>query len=133
MKIKTPDVRLGEAIEKRLWELHLTKAELGRRIGVARQNVQNILSKGSIESDLLLKISEALEFNFFSLFCEVDEGDITMAIGNHAKALNRNHINMNDSTTLRLENEHLRERLADKEERIGELKERIEELKGRLK
>lgn len=62
------DVNVGLLIEQRLNQLGISKSEFGRRIGVAQQNVNRILEKTSIDTDKLIKISKALEYNFFRDF-----------------------------------------------------------------
>ncbi len=52
----------------------MSKSEFGRRINRAPQTVQDIFNRKSIDTDLLIKISDVLEFNFFSLFR--DKSDI---------------------------------------------------------
>lgn len=58
-------VNIGLAIEQRLNELGMSKSEFGRKIGIPQQNVNRILDKSSIDTDKLVTICEALEFNFF--------------------------------------------------------------------
>lgn len=58
-------VNIGLAIEQRLNELGMSKSEFGRKIGIPQQNVNRILDKSSIDTDKLVTIGEALEFNFF--------------------------------------------------------------------
>ena len=70
-KAKIMHVHVGEAIEKRRNELGLSKSELGRRIGVPQQHVNRILERETMETNRLVKVSEALDFNFFTLFCPV--------------------------------------------------------------
>ena len=57
-------VHVGQAIDKRRNELGLSKSELGRKIGVPQQHINRILERETMETS-----SEALDFNFFSLFC----------------------------------------------------------------
>lgn len=64
------DVHIGLAIEEKLQELKLSKTEFGRRIGIPQQNVNRILEKESIDTRKLVQISKALNFNFFTLFCD---------------------------------------------------------------
>ena len=59
-------VHVGQAIDKRRNELGLSKSELGRKIGV---HINRILERDTMETSRLIKVSEALDFNFFSLFC----------------------------------------------------------------
>lgn len=61
-------VNIGLRIEQKLKELGMSKSEFGRKIGIPQQNVNRILSRGSIDTDKLVSISEALDFNFFDCF-----------------------------------------------------------------
>ena len=71
MDIDIKNVHICEAIEKRRNELGLSKSELGRKIGVPQQHVNRILERETMETKRLIKVSEALGFNFFTLFCPV--------------------------------------------------------------
>ena len=61
-------INIGLAIEQRINELGITKSEFGRRIGIPNQNVNRVLSKSSIDSDKLVEICNALNYDFFKLF-----------------------------------------------------------------
>ena len=65
------DVHIGQAIEKRRVELKISKSELGRKIGVPQQHVNRILERETMETNKLVKVCQALDYNFFSLFCPV--------------------------------------------------------------
>ena len=71
MNIELKNIHVGEAIDKRRTELGLTKSEFGRKIGVPQQHVNRILERETMETKRLVKVSEVLDFNFFSLFCPV--------------------------------------------------------------
>lgn len=71
MDIEVKYVHVGEAIEKRRNELGLSKSELGRKIGVPQQHVNRILERDTMETKRLIRVCEALDFNFFSLFCSL--------------------------------------------------------------
>ncbi|WP_300949371.1 helix-turn-helix domain-containing protein [Phocaeicola sartorii] len=73
MEINIKRVHVGAAIEKRRIELGISKSELGRRIGVTQQHVNRILDRETMETSRLVKVSEALDYNFFSLFCPVPQ------------------------------------------------------------
>jgi DNA-binding XRE family transcriptional regulator len=66
-------VHVGAEIEKRRVELGLSKSELGRRIGVPQQHVISHLGEETMETNRLVKVSEALDCNFFSFFCSVPQ------------------------------------------------------------
>lgn len=61
-------INIGLAIEQRINELGITKSEFGRRIGIPNQNVNRVLSKSSIDSDKLVEVCNALDYDFFKLF-----------------------------------------------------------------
>jgi transcriptional regulator with XRE-family HTH domain len=68
-------VHIGQLIEDRLTAAGISKAELGKRINRARQNVSHILTRPTIDTDLLLKISRALEYDFFQYYVmELNQG-----------------------------------------------------------
>lgn len=67
-------VHIGKRIEARLIELGMTKAEFGRRILTSRQNVSLILQRSSIQVDLLERVCEVLDFDFFQHFKRPDNG-----------------------------------------------------------
>lgn len=69
MEINIKRVHVGAEIEKRRVELGISKSELGRRIGVTQQHVNRILDRETMETSRLVKVSEALDYNFFLLFC----------------------------------------------------------------
>ena len=71
MDIDIKTVHIGKAIDRRRNELGLSKSEFGRRIGVPQQHVNRILERDTMATSKLLKVSEALDFNFFALFCAV--------------------------------------------------------------
>lgn len=70
MLMRIEKVNIGLAIEQRLKELGMSKSEFGRKIGIPQQNVNRILDKSSIDTDKLVTICEALEFNFFNEYTD---------------------------------------------------------------
>ena len=71
MDIDIKLVHIGQAIDKRRHELGLSKSELGRRIGVPQQHINRILERETMETSKLAKVSQALDYNFFALFCSM--------------------------------------------------------------
>lgn len=70
MVIKLNKVHIGEEIKKRLDEKKMSKSEFARRIGAQQQHINRVFEKDTIETKRLVAVSEALDFNFFSLFCD---------------------------------------------------------------
>lgn len=68
MGIGVKRIHIGKEIELRRQQLGISKSELGRRIRVPQQHINRILEKSSIDTDKLIDISVALDFNFFDLY-----------------------------------------------------------------
>lgn len=73
MSAEVKHVHVGAAIEERRKQLKISKTEFGRRIGVTQQHVNRILERETMETKRLVMVSEALDFNFFSLFCSAKQ------------------------------------------------------------
>ena len=58
-------VNIGEIIRAKTMERNLSQEKLGRLINKTKQNVGNIFKRKSIDTDLLLKLCEVLQYNFF--------------------------------------------------------------------
>ena len=63
--MKFEKVNIGLLIEQKMNELDINKSEMARRSGIANQNINRVLERSSIDTDKLIAISEALDFNFF--------------------------------------------------------------------
>ena len=99
-------VNIGLAIEAKLNELELSKSEFGRRIGIPQQNVNRILEKSSIDTDKLIVISEALDYNFFLEYVTTNDSNAIKSKG----TLNRSDVDVNEELIrLRAEHDVLRE------------------------
>lgn len=61
-------VHIGKEIKKKAKELRIGATELGERINVSKQNVYHIFERKSIDTEQLVVISKALNFDFFQLF-----------------------------------------------------------------
>lgn len=58
-------IHIGQLIEKRIKELHISKTQLASRIGTSRQNIWMIATRKSIQVDLLVQLCYALNYDFF--------------------------------------------------------------------
>ena len=91
------DINIGEAIDRRLKELHMSKTEFGRRLGMPQQNVNRILRDRNIKTDKLAEICDILGYNFFRLYCE-DTGAINaVAAGDSSIAAVNSEVQASDS------------------------------------
>lgn len=62
------EIHIGNLIKNKVKEIGLSDAEFGRRINTTRQNAQNIYERKSIDTLMLVDISNALSYDFFSCF-----------------------------------------------------------------
>lgn len=130
MNIIVSPVHVGQAIEKRRNELGISKSELGRRIGVTQQHVNRILERETMETNKLVKVCEALDFNFFALFCPMQH-QISAYLA--AVAVDGNaHNNIGDAE-LAAQLNKVQSEVENKNETILLLKEQIESLNAQIK
>ncbi len=149
--IQLKDVHVGQAIKKRYEATGMTKTEFGRLIGVPQQHINRIFERDTMETKKLAKICQALDYNFFALFCEfptnvnaylaavaLGNGDANNNIGDAAvlaeielykervDGLKENKSTLKDQiSTLKDTVEQLKSQLPDKDELIAIYKERV--------
>jgi transcriptional regulator with XRE-family HTH domain len=58
-------IHIGKIIKQKVEASGMNKSEFGRRINTSPQNVYGIFKRKSIDTDLLSKISDVLETDFF--------------------------------------------------------------------
>lgn len=127
--MKFEKINIGLLIEQKMNELGVSKSEMARRSGIANQNINRVLERTSIDTDKLLAISEALNFNFFDCFHTIDESSTAMADnGGVAVAGNGNahHFSTNASSEVAVLQERVKSLealLAEKERLINVLME----------
>ena len=124
MLIKSIDI--GSEIRRRLNAVGMPKKDFCESIGISAQNLRRITDSAKISTDMLVKVSEALEFNFFSLWCdEAQPANTTLRAVNYGTGAavygdGNSSIDVSacDAVTLeglRRENEVLRQALKDKQ------------------
>lgn len=64
------DIHIGDQIRKKISEQGLTITEFAKRINRSREAVRGILQKKSINTELLSTISDVLDYDFFSLYSQ---------------------------------------------------------------
>ena len=148
MAFEIEHINVGSAIEQRRKQMQITKTELGRRINVPQQHVNRILERDTMETNKLVQVSEALEFNFFELFCP--NKDERISAKNAAVAYNGNVTNtqvgdrvvdgslavaniqiaslQNERDTLKESNATLNNNLEDKERIIAMMQEKMDRM-----
>ena len=61
-------IHIGNEIHEELSRQHCSVQRLARQLGCNRTNIYNIFERESISTDLLLRISVALNKDFFALY-----------------------------------------------------------------
>lgn len=62
---------IGEEIKKVVKERNVTVSWLARELGCHRTNIYRIFDAASVDTDILLRLSMILKFDFFSLYSDV--------------------------------------------------------------
>jgi DNA-binding Xre family transcriptional regulator len=69
--MKTNDLNIGAEVLKIHKQKRVTNVELAEFLGIDRHNVKrDVFDKKSIDTDILRKLCEYYDYNFFSLFME---------------------------------------------------------------
>ena len=132
MKIK--EVNIGKEIYEK-WKISgKTKASLADTIGIYRQNIdKSHFDRESLPSNVIAKASDALNFNFFSLFYDESLGDFSETTDNGSSEASGNpkvpvsghdvRLYLNEISHLKDKIEMYKAQLEDKEQLISVLKE----------
>lgn len=135
MSVQVNKVNIGAAIEARRREVDMTKTELARRIRIPQQHVNKMTAKENIDTARLIQVSEALDFNFFSLYSDTQSEGATHIEANAffgSKAVAK--LIQASSSKVELErekekNKGLREKNQSLLDQISNLKDQIAEFK----
>ena len=74
-------LHIGHLIQEQLRKDNRSVGWLARQIPCSRNHVYKIFNKPSLDSDLILKISNAMNFNFFQYYTAEFKQSMTMRIG----------------------------------------------------
>ena len=67
--MKYQKIHIGSLIKTEVKHRGMTFSEFARRIGIQRQNVERkVFSRQGLDTELLIEISEILDFNFFKYY-----------------------------------------------------------------
>lgn len=123
---KQPQIHIGELIAKVLYEKHISRAELARRLKIKSQYIKpGILEKPSLQTDVVQRINTALECNLFEYFIDPSERGITIKDCDSSQIAGHDFYNqsdINEIVNLKKQIELLEARLRDKDEMIELLK-----------
>ena len=120
------DIDIGREIEAQLNRLNINKSEFSRRVGMPSQNVNRLLESRNIYTDKLVRVSKALDYNFFRLWVDdepttikAESSAVSVGSGNATLYNNTQATALGDTTNelerLRSENEMLKRTVADKQ------------------
>ena len=68
METIASNLHIGQLIREQLKEDQRNASWLAREIGCTRNHVYKVFRKSSLDTDLLLHISKAIQFNFFHYY-----------------------------------------------------------------
>ena len=67
------EIHIGRVIRDVLNEKDISVTEFAKKIGMVRQNTYKVFNKKHLDTELLLKISEALSYDFFAEYSRAFE------------------------------------------------------------
>ena len=68
METHESNIHIGHLIREQLRKDQRSASWLAREIGCTRNHVYKVFRKSSLDTDLLLRISKAMQFNFFRYY-----------------------------------------------------------------
>jgi len=117
-------INIGQKIKEKATEKRLSQEAIGERINTTKQNVGNIYKRASIDTQLLLKLCEVLEFNFFELY--YTQEPLKSMRDKEIDALNKQIKELQQEVKQRDQRiEDLEEKNADKKKLINAFEEKI--------
>jgi hypothetical protein len=109
-------IHIGEEIQERLRKKRMKVVDFSRKIDTNRNNIYDIFNRKSIDSGLLLKISEALEFDFFRLYSiPLSKNTLVQQLDDPLEELKNYEDLKRNFEKIEKENSLLSERIRDKE------------------
>ena len=69
-------MHIGKLIRQKMEERHKTVVWLAKELAYSRTNVYKIYDKSSIDTDVLLRISIILEYDFFKIYSDEIESKV---------------------------------------------------------
>lgn len=63
-------IHIGKLIRQKMEERHLTVVWLAQHLSCSRTNVYKMFDRYSIDTEVLMKLSAVLDFDFFGLYSD---------------------------------------------------------------
>lgn len=63
-------IHIGKLIKQKMEERHLTVVWLARHLSCSRTNIYKMFERYSIDTEVLMKLSTILDFDFFSFYSD---------------------------------------------------------------
>lgn len=109
MKFAGMAIHIGEKIKQRAKELRIGATELGKLINTSKQNIYGIYKRKSIDSEMLRKLSKALNYDFF-LFYNLETSSLAFEPPATYGKKNKHVISAEEYQKVKKELEDLREK-----------------------
>lgn len=101
------NIHIGTLIKERMKELHISPTELAKRLGYSLPGTTSIFERKTMQTDVLLMVCKALDYDFFKHYASYDMPQDEKAGGDA----------------------EMKKELAEREKEIAELKKELEYLK----
>ena len=109
LKFAVMAIHIGEKIKQRAKELRIGSTELGKLINTSKQNIYGIFKRKSIDSEILRKLSKALDFDFFQYYNVETTSMASEPFSPYGKK-NKHVVSIEEHQKLKKELEDLREK-----------------------
>jgi DNA-binding Xre family transcriptional regulator len=117
------DIHVGALIKQRAKDLRIGPTELGAKINTSKQNVYGIYKRKSIDTRLLMKLCNALSYDFFRLYSEsLRLSDGSAPEDDYAKCISEKTLLEREKDVLENENAYLKKINSLLEERFSKEK-----------
>jgi hypothetical protein len=117
------EIHIGSMIRLRAKELRIGPTELGSKINTSKQNVYGIYKRRSIDTRLLVKISVALDCDFFKYYTKsLQLSDAPSVDGDSEEVRKQLDACRNESDAMQKENDYLKKINGLLEDKVARLR-----------
>ena len=115
-------IHIGKIIAQKAKAKHISPTSLGELINTSSQNIHAIFKRQTIDTGLLLKLCEALEYNFFAHYEK--EKAIAAFVNNEMQQLEIKYKALNEKYNLLLEKLNVQYQLSEQQNKVISLLEK---------